>query len=103
MSEQDRFAAAGMNVDYSEAERTTGRLPAPPAMMLPINGKPIQSLAGDGLIVCMAGEAPIAIVAIGNSGSGLGLHVRMGAGELRTMAANMLRAADLLDQGKGKQ
>jgi hypothetical protein len=53
-----------------------------------------------------AGAAPFALLAFGAEGTGdqmLGMYVPLDAKRLRDQAAMMLRMADKLDQGRGKQ
>jgi hypothetical protein len=98
----DRIKVGELNADYSEAEICDGALPPPRSLRLPINGSAVKSRAGDGFIIALADEKRIALLAVGSSIRGQCFHVRLSAEELRGAAGSLLRAADQLDGGRGK-
>ena len=104
VAEKAKLAALGVDADYSKCERQDGGgVLAPTELTIPINGEPTQSFHGDGLLVCCLGTPPqMIIVAAGISGS-CGFHLGMSADEARNAGTALLRAADHLDSGGGKQ
>lgn len=101
MSDQ-RFHAPP--VDFSQCEHSRELLPHMPPMVLPVGGDATPCVPGDGFLVAMieVGDRPFGIVAVGQAGL-RGFYIGASAPWLRNFAAQALRAADLLDGGKGKQ
>jgi hypothetical protein len=91
-------------VDFSQCENSSELLPFMPPMLLPVGGDPTRSIPGDAFLVALieGREAPIGVIAVGQAGTAA-FYVGATAGALRNFAAQALRAADLVDGGKGKQ
>jgi hypothetical protein len=91
-------------VNLDEAEFTTASVPADAVLTLPIGGGYTGSLRGDGFCLVLVGEdlqTAYAALAVGRAGVGA-WHVASDASSLRTFAAQALKAADLLDRGRGE-
>jgi hypothetical protein len=94
------------HVDFSGCEHATGNVAPEPAMMLPIgDGRTaVRSLRGDGFLITVAGTPPAyGLLAIGSQSLGTGYHYALSAADLRQAAAQLLRAASLIDGGDGVQ
>lgn len=92
------------NVDLSELEETSSAIPVPPELVLPAGGGiGMRSLRADSTSLTLLGDPPTAIViAVGRSFD-FGFHASLDAEAARVFAAQLLKCADLLDGGKGKQ
>lgn len=92
-------------IDMSETVRSNGAIFAPELLTLPIHGVPVLSYRGDGLIAgtgAMGEDDEAVLIAVGSSGSSA-FHIALSAEHAREIAASLLRAADQVDAGKGKQ
>jgi hypothetical protein len=103
------FEALGMHLDTGLLESAVMEPGNPLHLILPLNLRPTPSTAASTFLLTILGDGerdalvdPIAVIAVGFGGAAA-LHVRLSPQDLRQLAAGCQRAADLLDQGRGKQ
>lgn len=100
----DQAAGPGFTVNMEQCEFQDSSVKAPFMLPMPVaGGSLLPSIRATTLTAAVLRNQRIAVVGITSADIGQGLHIGMTAYELRTTAAAFLRAADELDNGKGKQ